>query len=59
MNSDNKFGLKTRKIIGIIGFVVCLISFVIALIKSNYITSVLFLLAAIFCLNFAMGKKKQ
>lgn len=46
-----KNNLKRFPLISGIGFAACLATFIIALINSRYIVSVVFLLAAIYCIG--------
>gem|GEM_PF-6450374 len=51
---------KTLAVVAIIGFIACLASFIIALINSKYIVSIMFLFSAIYCINhFSLSLKSN
>ncbi len=49
---------KISSVVAIIGFIACLASFIIALINSKYIVSIVFLVAAIYLINHLFKIKK-
>ena len=50
-NKRNTIKSKPFVIASIIGFVACLASFILALINLKYITAIIFISAAVYCLN--------
>jgi len=56
----NMINNKTLAVVAIIGFIACLASFIIALINSKYIVSIMFLFSAIYCINhFSLSLKSN
>ncbi len=51
--------MKKVELVAIIGFIACLASFIIALINSKYVISIIFLFAAIYCINHFLSLKNN